>query len=206
MVKKLYIPLAIFLIVSGAILLYLFYSRVPPLRVIATTPTSRASFSPFLPVTITFNREIRANEAEITVSPSASINIVQSGKTIQVIPQTKFNPKTQYTITIGTTPPFILVFITEDSIENSPGWNRLIDESVQQYEIQNATQAAALADVRTHAPIKEGGFTVSYSYANNTYTIALSPPYDQNKEIFLSWFAKKGVTNLTNLRLKYVNQ
>ncbi len=206
MFKKLYIPLIIFLAVLIATAAYMLYPKTPPLRVVATSPTGGASLNPFLPVVITFNQTVNQNEVAITIGPTTAVNITASGKSIQITPQTKFNPNTQYNINVGTNPPYALTFTTESSVENAPGWNQLMNQAFQQYEQQNATQDAALKSIRTHVPLQEGGFTINYSYANNTYTITLSPPYDQNKESFLNWLNQSGVTNLTNLRLNYINQ
>jgi len=206
MIKKLSIPLVLFFVTLIAIIAYTLRSKPLPIRVTATNPTNNSSLNPFSPVIITLNQDVRQNDVKITINPTTDVNIVESGKTIQIVPKTKFTPNTQYSINIGTDPSYVIVFTTERSTENFPGWNQLVSKSLQQYEQQNATQDAALKDVRTHAPIGGNGFNISYSYADDSYTITLSSPYDQSKNSFLSWLTQKGVTNLTSLRLNYVNQ
>lgn len=206
MLKKPRVLFILFLFIVSALAAYLLYPKPAPLRVVSTEPADRGHVSPFLPAIITFNRNVLLKDVSLLIDPATNVTLVPSGKTIRIVPQTKFAPQTQYAVRVETSPPYVFSFFTEQFIENAPGWNRLMDESFRQYEQQNATQDAALIYINTHVPVKESGFGVNYSYTNNTYTVSLSPPYDQNKNVFLNWLKQQGVSNTADLRIRYINQ
>jgi hypothetical protein len=179
---------------------------ITPLVVLSTSPTDQASHNPFLPVVVTFNRAPHENEVSVSVVPSTKTTSATEGNTITITPQTTFLPESHYTVSLNTIHPYTFSFVTQTDIENDPRSNGIFKKVNQQYLQQNTAQEAALTDIRKNAPIKENGFTVNFSYADDTYTIVLLPPYYQNKSAFLNWLQQRGVTNLTNLRINYINQ
>jgi len=177
------------------------------LRVVDTTPKEQALYSPYLPVTITFNRAPKAKEVSFTIVPTTSVSYSSlTEKTITITPRDIFQPKTGYQIQINTTPPYALSFTTEQSEETAPGYSQAYRQALQLYQGEHATQDAALANMRLASPITESGFSVTYSYADNTYTVTLSTPYDQNRTVFLAWIKQLGITDLSTVRIKYINQ
>lgn len=206
MKKTSLIVIGVFVLIMVGVLLY---SALKPvsLKVINTIPGSGMIYNPFLPVTFYFNRMPKQGEITLDISPKTNVKITTSkNNSIQVTPQTNFLPDTTYRIYVNTKPQFVLTFTTEQTASNTPNWNQEFDQAMQQYLQKNSVQDAALADIRQNAPIKQSGFTINYSYADNTYTVILNVPYSQNKQYFLTWLAKKGVTDLTLLRIKYIEE
>jgi len=210
--KKIFIPLLLFFAVIAGIIAYLFFSSHPSLfetqlEVISTSPQEQASVSPFSPVIITFNRTPKENEYTITMDPPTKITILLSSKnSILVKPATNFSPEMTYKLNINTTTPFVLTFETQQEASNLPGMSSLFNQTLQNGKPKNGALAAALSDIRKNSPIQQPGFTVNYSYDTNVYTITLSAPYDTNKTSFLSWLSQKGVSDLSEMTLKYINQ
>lgn len=201
--------LAILILCIGVIVVVVAYMLRPQaqrLAVLSTSPENHGSQNPYLPLTVTFNRELKEGEVAVIIIPDTQSTSAIRGDTITITPKTIFSPETQYSVSVSTSPQYAFDFTTQTDIENYPGMNEAIQKDNAQYRQQSATQDAALANIRTHAPIQNDGFTVRYSYTNNTYTVTLIPPYDKNRAAFLSWLTQSGVTNTTDVRLNYVNR
>lgn len=194
------------LLVLTAASSFLFFQQ-PAVVVLKTEPVNKTFHNPFLPIVINFNRAPHINDEFITISPKTDVSIrVLENNQVQILPVTNFLPETPYTLTINTKPTFQLVFTTEQAGSNTPGWNEAVDKAHDEYQEKYGAQDAGLAEIRASLPIKEKAFSIDYSYANNTYTIILAPPYASNKAAFLAWLKQKGVTDLSTVRLKYINQ
>lgn len=206
--KKTYIIILGALAFFGALLVLLFQRGVvPPLAVVRTTPIANTSHNPFSPVIIYFNRPPKQNELSFSIEPKTDVSIaVGSESGVILTPKSTFLPLTVYQIAVNTSPPFILRFETEQTENNTPGWNTLFDTAEQQYTQTYGSQDEALAQIRTTSPITQQGFRIEYSYKNNTYSVILSAPYESNKSAFLSWIKQKGVTDLTTVRVLYINK
>ena len=199
-------PQFFFILVAGSIIGY-YFSRPSALVVINTVPANQGSQNPYTPVAIVFNRAPKNNEVPITINPSTAATFIYGpNNEIQIVPKNTFAALTPYTITVGTNPPYALIFTTEQTISNTPGWNDSFANQYQVYEKQNGAQDAALTNIRTHAPYSGNGYSLTYSYADNTYTITLSSPYDESKNNFLTWFKDQGVADLSTVRINYLNQ
>lgn len=183
-----------------------FISSGPSLRVTGTNPKNDSALNPFTPVIITFNRRPPTDKAFVIVSPTTDVRIsTNTNNAITIAPTTTFLPLTTYKITVNTKPPYVLSFQTEQVVSNAPGWNDAFTKQVQIYQQQNGAQDAALIKIRKGVPIKLPGFTVDYSYGNNTYAVSLSVPYDVNKRAFLAWLISLGVTDTSSLRIQFIN-
>lgn len=224
--RKTYLLLALLLLVIGLIVVTLiissrqartteqktnkesFPSGQQLLRVQQTNPLQGEYHNPFLPLKVTFNRAINPENLSFSLVPDTDVRVLP-GKdqfTLQLIPAVKFLPETNYSLSIETEPPFVLQFKTEQSASNPPGWNELFGQSYDDYREQYGTQDDALIKIRRSVPISEKQFTVTYSYANNTYTLTLKPPFNESKEAAFSWLRAQGVTDLTTLRIKWGEQ
>lgn len=177
-----------------------------PLIVISSNPALNQTHNPFLPLEVTFNRSPKENDIFIDLNPSASFSASYQDNKLTITPQTQFDSFTNYILTLNTDPVFILKFTTQSDISNPPGWNEMFNQSFSEYQAEFGTQDKALSEIRQNVPIKQADFTLDYAYKNNTYTITLKSPYTSSKQNFIDWFEKQGVTDLTNIRLKYVNQ
>jgi hypothetical protein len=204
--KRLLIILILCVGVGVAAAFWALRPQIIPLAVVSTSPANGAIQNPYVPVIITFNRALKENEIAVSVVPTTKTASSIGGNAIKITPETTFLPETPYTVSINTSPPYAFSFTTQTAMENSPGWNDASAKAFEQYQQKNASQDAALADIRTHAPIVQPGFTITYSYANNTYAVTLRAPYDQNKSAFLGWIKQKGVSDTSTLRIKYINQ
>jgi hypothetical protein len=204
--KKLFIILILCVGIFAVAVAYELRPQTQPLVILSTSPADQTSQNPFSPLAITFNRTPKENEVAISIVPSTKTTSSVEGNTIKITPDTMFLPNTQYAVSVNTSPPYSFGFTTQSDIGNSPSSHVITVAANEQYRQQNATQDAELSFIRLHAPLKEAGFTINYSYADDVYTIGLSQPYDQNKTSFLEWLTQSGVTNLTNLRVVYVEQ
>lgn len=208
--KKLFLLLIVSVGIVVAAAAYTLRAQTQPpvvrLVVSSTSPANQASQNPFLPLVVTFNRAPKEKEVVVSIVPSTKTTTTIEGYTIKITPETTFLPETQYTVSLNTSPQYTFGFTTQTDVGNSPSTNAIFNKVNQQYQRQNATRDAELSYIRLHSPLKENGFTVNYSYANDTYTIALFPPYDQNKGAFLNWLEQSGVTAVAGLRIDYVNQ
>lgn len=201
--------LILLILCAGVIIAAAAYELRPQpssLVVVSTSPANQASHNPYAPLLVTFNRVPKENEVAASVVPGTKTTSTIEGNTMKITPETTFLPETSYEVSLNTSPQYTFRFTTQTDIENAPGTDDITNKANEQYRQQNATQDAALANIQTNAPLHENGFTINYSYANNTYTIALSPPYDQNKSGFLTWLRQSGITDTTSLRITYVNQ
>ncbi len=206
MSKRVLLPLVLFVLVLAGVFIYFFKLSAKPLNVVGTSVGGQTLVNPLLPITIFFNRTPVTNEVSVSFSPNVVTSLKIANNSIQIVPQSRFNSETEYSAQVNTKPPFIFSFTTQRTTENYPGWNDHFNEILQQHLQTTATQDASLADIRKNAPVRLAGFTVDYSYENNTYAVTLSPPYDQNRANFLLWLVRKGITDTSNLRIKYINQ
>lgn len=203
--KKTTIVLLVVLIICLG--LYSVFFRQPSITVVKTSPESGSLHNPYLPVTVFFSRPIAATNGLFTITPDVDVStLVIKENGVQISPRTTFNQEILYTITVNVSPPHIFSFTTEQLGSNAPGWNDAVDKAHDEYLEKFGRQDEALMSIRSRTPIKEKGFSVNYSYADNTYTITVSPPYALNKELFLSWIKGLGVTDSSTVRIKYVNQ
>jgi hypothetical protein len=201
-------PLFLFIVILSVFLGAMIYFALPketPLRVVGTSVDNQDLYNPYLPVTIMFNRAPPSTDGLIAVTPAVLVNIAASDVSVNIIPQTTFTPNTQYRIEVYTNPPHTISFVTQDTTQNAPGWNENMREGFLLFEEQAATQDAALAQIRKSVPVAGAGFTVNYSYTDNTYTVTLSSPYEQNRVGFVSWLNGRGINKLTGLRIRYIN-
>jgi hypothetical protein len=180
--------------------------QTTPLTVVLTSPVDQAVQNPYLPLIITFNRPPKQNEVTASIIPDTKTQETIQENILTITPETTFLPETEYTVSLNTAPRYSFRFTTGASVENSPGWNEASQQSYEQYIKENGTQDDALRTIRKQVPIKGNGYTIDYSYTNSTYSITLSPPHDQSKQSFLSWFAQRGITDLTTIRIQYINQ
>lgn len=182
-------------------------SLISPLVVTKTAPPQQGSLNPFAPITIEFNRAPRTNEYEISIDPKTDFSIISSSPTsIQIRPKTNLVESANYTVTIKTKPVYVLFFTTEQAASNVPGWNDLFDRALDQAEQINGAQDRALAEIRKGVPIEQPGFLIDYAYSTNTFTVSFSAPHEQNKALFLAWIKGRGVSDLSVVTIKYVNQ
>lgn len=196
------------LMVSAGLIIILIRGRaLVPLAVIQTSVAPEATHNPFSPVIFYFNRPPKENEVVFSIEPTTDVVITASASGALVLsPKTTFQPSVVYRITALTLPPFSLQFETEQKENNTPGWNELNNAAKQQYLKAHGSQDEALSEIRTNAPIKQQGFQIDYAYKNNTYTVYLLAPYESNKSQFLSWIKQKGVSDLSSVRIVYVNK
>lgn len=205
--KKIYVGIGAGVLLLMAFGIALKYYAAPQLVVVQSVPAPGATLNPFSPVVVYFNRSPKKNELTFDIQPKTEVSVtISSESSVLIFPKTTFTPSTTYQITINTSPPFSLRFETEQIENNTPGWNDLYNAAQQQYTQTYGSQDEALTAIRTKTPIKEPGFQVDYSYRNNTYTVTLSAPYESNKAAFLSWIKQKGVSDLSVVRIVYVNK
>lgn len=203
--KRTIIIVAFFLLGGIAVALSLFTS--PPLIVTQSSPRPGTTHNPFSPIIISFNRPVEEGSVSFDIDPKTNVSVSASASgSLVITPTALFTPLTAYTLTIHTTPTYILRFETEQAENNTPGWNDLFNASEQLYLQEHSAQDKALAEIRTSAPIVEDGFRVEYSYGTNTYTILLERPYPETKEAFLRWLAQRGVRDSSELRINYINR
>jgi len=210
-IKRFYFPIALFVVVAVGFIAYALFTTqarsLPPLAVTSASPSGQETLNPFSSIVITFNRAPKPNEYALTINPPTNVTIASStNNTIMIKPTTSFASNTLYQITINTTPPFVLPLLTQQEASNVPGWNDLFTQALQNGKPQNGTQAAALSNIRKNSPVQQAGFTISYSYDTNIYTVTLSAPHDVNKTNFLSWLTRSGITDLSEITLQYINQ
>jgi hypothetical protein len=205
--KKVLIALGVIALVVVGLLFQSQVSQVrTDLELVSTNPTQNSTHNPFLPVILIFNRPPKSNEFQLTIVPQTSVTTVASGSAIRLVPAPTFQENTNYTITIITKQKYILTFTTEQAASNAPGWNKVFDQSMQEYQTKYGAQDKALETIRKNSPVKQPGFTIAYSYDTNTYTVTLLAPYDQNKAAFLRWFQSLGVNDTSILPLEYLNK
>lgn len=197
---------ALLMVVVLALMYFFVKSFSPqPLAVISTVPSDDTSHNPFLPVTITFNRQPKNGEVVVSFDPETEVTERINGATIELIPTYTYTEQVQYHVTVNTKPQYVFTFVTEQIGSNAPGWNEMFDAAEKQYRSVNAAQDKALELLRTTAPHKEPGFSVNYTYKTNTFVIELSAPYETNKTKFLDWINARGVSDLSTVRIEYIN-
>jgi len=203
-------PYILLIVCAGVIVVGMLFgsvSKPEPLPVVLTTsPVNHATHNPFLPVIITFDRAPKENEIAAIFDPDVAIRLTIEGNTIKITPATSFAPETTYTVHINTSPEYTFTFTTETDVENYPNYNESMKTFLQQYKQEYGIQDAALADIRKNSPVTGDGFVITYSYKNNTYTVALKSPADQSKLHFQSYLKQKGITKTDTLRINYINQ
>lgn len=205
--KKIFAIVIGILLFLGALFVVFQNKAVPTLSVVRTVPAAEESHNPFSPVIIYFNRPPKEKELSFSINPQTETTLsISSESGVILTPKTTFSPLTVYQVTVYTSPPFTFRFETEQAENNTPGWNALFDAAEDQYTKTYGSQDEALAQIRASSPIKETGFYIEYSYKNNTYTVTLSAPYESNKSAFLNWIKQKGVTDLTTVRIVYINK
>jgi len=205
--KKTHFVLLGFVTLFVLVFVFINQTKVQSLAVIKTSPPSGGRQNPYAPISIFFNRAPKENEVVFSIQPQTEVEIStgsQSG--IIITPKTTLVPSTTYLVKINTVPEYILKFETEQIESNTPGWNDLFNAAQQQYIQSHGTQDEALKSIRTESPIQQLGFRIEYTYKSNTYVVFLSAPHETNKSAFLSWMKQRGVTDLTLLRITYINQ
>ena len=205
--KQIAISLGVVLVLLMAPAFYRKTVRVSPLAVVSTVPADKTTHNPYQPVTITFNRSPKESEYSVSFSPPVEF-IVSSGgdPSIRLTPKTNFDERTRYTVTVSTAPAYVFTFETEQLASNIPGWNEQFDKALDAYDKKYGLQNRALTNIRKTSPVKQDGFVVRYSYDDNYYSVTLSPPYQQNKDAFFRWFTSLGVTDLSLVPLRFINQ
>lgn len=178
-----------------------------PLTVVGTTPAQNGTHSPFLPVIIQFNRTPSKNEYSVDITPKTDYALGSlPGTSVQINPTPRFLEETPYVITIKTKNGYVLTFTTAQAAGSIPGWNEDFDRSLDEAKKITGVQDDALYVIRKTAPILQDGFSITYSYSTDTYTVSLKQPYEQNKIRFTNWMNQNGVTNLSIVSITYVNQ
>lgn len=195
-------------VIVGAVCLFALalFLRKPRLVVVDTTPKNGATHNPFLPIRISFNRDITPDEVRITITPEAQLTKTAQNQSLLIAPAFAFDPNTTYSVTVNTSPPLLFSFTTEQQGSNMPGWNEQMEQANREYEAKHGAQDRALISLKSRVPIQEKGFVVDFSYKTNTYTTTLDAPYAQNKSSFLSWIRALGVTDLSTVRITYINK
>ena len=74
----------------------------------------------------------------------------------------------------------------------------------KEYEEKHSSQNQALQQIRLNFPIVKDSFTITFSYKTSTYTVSLNPPYNQSKTKALNWFNQQGITDLSTIRLRWI--
>jgi len=204
--KKFLVLSLLFIVIAAGVAMWIF-SRPPALRVISTSVSNGEIQNPYEPVTVFFNRVPKNSEPAITIVPSVGVHFAPgTNGSVEIIPNDTFQAFTLYTVTVSTSPPYEFTFTAGQTVSNTPGWGESFTREYNIYLQQHGVQDAALQDIRLHAPESGQGFTVNYSYANNTYVVMLSQPYDQTKTNFLAWINQRGVTDLSTVRIIYINK
>lgn len=204
MKKFLLVFIGVFIV---AVLLFSAINREPALSVVKTAPENMGSLNPFSPITFYFNRVPKNGEVSFVITPPTEVSFLPgANSSIQIIPKTTFAPSAEYRILAKTVPPYTLTLSSEQIESNTPGWNELFNAAEQQYIATRGSQDDALIKIRAAVPIQQSGFSVNYSYKNNTYSVTLLPPYETNKQAFLSWIRQQGVTDTGTLRIEYFNR
>lgn len=206
--KKIHIIIACIVIVILTTLFYLTRSTtLPPLSVINTVPKDGTSQNPYNSISVTFNRAPLKDEFTITIEPQTAVTVSEAqNNTIQIKPVSTFLASTKYTISINMAKKTIFHFETEQIGSNPPGWNEAFDQTEKIYHETEGKQNEALMAIRNSLPIKKDGFSIEYSYKNNTYTVTLSAPYETSKNQFLTWIKQQGVTNISAVRINFLNK
>ncbi len=62
----------------------------------------------------------------------------------------------------------------------STGGQEVIPQSIESYAIQKQ-------NLRKKTPVNENGFTITYDYANDQFTVLLQKPIAANRELFNTW-------------------
>lgn len=181
--------------------------RQKPYLLIDTNPKQNQLHNPFLPVTIKFNRKPKLENFSIIFEPKTEFTTsVIENNSIQITPKTTFLPETQYKLTIISPVSYELLFTSEQIGSNTPGWNEQFKKAEEEYRAAHGTQDDALTEIRASVPVEQPGFTITYAYKNNTYTVTLDAPYETNKRAFLDWMTQKGVTDFSTVRIEYINK
>lgn len=180
----------------------------PPLRVVHANIQEGATLNPFLPIELTFNRAPQPKELVVDINPKIDLRITPVGSTptVHIAPTANFDALTDYALTINTKPPFVLRFKTEEIASNAPGWNEAFQKETANYRAQFGAQDDALIAIRKSLPITNSTFGLTFNYKNSTYVFTIKKPYDQSKQGALKWFREQGVTDLTVLRIQWVEK
>ncbi|MDZ7586429.1 MAG: hypothetical protein U0946_01630 [Patescibacteria group bacterium] len=178
----------------------------PSLQVIDSSPAQNQPHNPFQPIKIYFNLSLNPNSLPISFEPKIDFQLQfdSFNKILTIIPQPKFLPETDYILTLGLSTPFTLRFTTQIEAENIAQWNEESAKQEAEYLKKHGDQDQALMKLRRSAPIYQSTFTIEYNYKNNTYSIKITPPYEQTKTQVIDWLKLQGITDLTNLRLNWI--
>lgn len=175
------------------------------LEITGTIPANQDYFNPNQPVELIFNQPVNLSVLAVETSPKTEIVLLLGEKSNQVLvrPKDSWQSETNYSLTVKLAKPYTLNFITEVQAGNSSGWNEAFIEELEKEVEANKPQYDGLRNIRRAAPIYQNGFNITYSYRNNTYTIALSPPYEESKTKAIKWFNDQGVTDFTYVRIDW---
>jgi len=199
------------LLIAGLVIRFLTPTILPPqkLAVIATKPPPNTNHNPFLPLEITFNQTFEVNSLQYTLTPPTNIvpSIDSTTNTLILTPNPSFESESQYTLTINLDPSFTLSFATQQIESNTPGWNEQFEAANQTYLQEHGTQDKALMELRQKTPLVTTNFTIDFEYKTNTYIITLTKqPYSQTQQEAVDWLYQKGITDLSTVRIKWLQQ
>jgi len=178
-----------------------------PISLITTVPENNQYHNPHQPITLTFNRRVSPKSIQATLAPTLEFDVLRGDKnTILVQPKTKLEPETQYQLILTSPVQHTLTFQTDIEAGQLENWNQLFNQQAEEYQKLHGVQNNALTQIRRNSPISQQGFIINYSYKTSTYTIILSPPYDQTKTQAIDWLNSEGITNFDLMRLNWIEK
>ena len=68
----------------------------------------------------------------------------------------------------------------------------------------SSTDELSLQKIRQSTPIIKPEFTINYNYQNSTLAVNLQSPHKQAKNQAIKWFEQQGISDLTDLRLEWI--
>ena len=73
------------------------------------------------------------------------------------------------------------------------------EEAKKRYE-ENPDRAVE-AKLRLNSPIKEDGFTVTFSYEQAEFLVKINEPYQENLKKYNDWFDKSGLKDRSHFKI-----
>ena len=163
------------------------------------------------PLEFIMNTDFAPESIEIKIEPK--IYFVKRKDLIKnsllLYPDPRFSYGTKYHLQLMINSVTLLDIIFQTALSPSPTIipisitppQDFSEEEVKKWYDENPDQVVE-AKLRLNSPIKEDGFTVTFSYKQRIFIVSLYQPYEENLEKFNRWFVAQGLKDMSHFTIE----
>lgn len=191
----------------GAAFLWLIFGPRKEPQVIQVNPSPGSLETSLTPdVFVVFDQKIKTLPSLVSQPPiEASPRLSTDGKTLFFSLGKPLSSDTTYIFTLKTKKPVVWQFKTKrEETQNEERLRKLFEEDVKKY-YEARPEIEILNKILKELPYSTTNFRIEYSYSTNRFSFTLCrEPFEETKKEVLAWFEKRGLKDLSSLKVVWL--